>query len=136
MKRFIFPLIATLSGHCLADTSHSKLDSTSYDCNEITVSQQVDDCVKNKLNESNNLLTEELNLFKLRTIQNYKPDPKIGIQYINTVQKAHAAWLTFRNFECKVNAYEIDVGTPAYITTVNSCIILLNENRIKDIKKL
>ena len=74
--------------------------------------------------------------FEKRANQLYAPDPALGKELIDKVRNAQDAWLSFREKNCSVEAFEIQVGTPAYITTVNNCIILMNAERIKVLKKL
>lgn len=74
--------------------------------------------------------------FEKRAKQVYAADPALGKELIDKVRNAQDAWLSFREKNCSVEVFEIQKGTPAYITTMNNCIILMNAERLKALKKL
>ncbi len=106
------------------------------DCSTITSSPQLDDCVRKLLRNSNTVPSKTLGNFKKRTKQIYAGDLKLGNELIKKVQQAQHAWVTYRNLDCHVHAFEMAEGTAAYLTTVNHCIIRMNAERVKMLKKL
>jgi len=131
----VFILLISSSA-CIAQPSNVASTSGEADCSVISVSPQLDACVKMKMLNSNEKLLAEMISFEKRTKELYAPDPKLGKELIDTVREAQDAWLNFREKNCNVEAFEIEKGAPAYITTVNNCIILMNVERIKVLKKL
>ena len=130
MKSLLSLLLVVFSTACMAQS----LDKV--DCSTITISPQLDDCVKKQLKGSNIRLKNELEKFEKRTKQDYAADLKLGKARINKVKQAQKAWVKFRDLNCKVEAFEIEEGTAAHITTVNNCIIRMNAEIIKILEKL
>lgn len=66
----------------------------------------------------------------------YQADPQLGSALIKTVLESQKSWLSYRDKHCKVIAFEIEEGTAAYITIINSCAIELNEKRMEQLSQL
>lgn len=136
MRALSFLLLVLVTASCNAQPDASGQRFESIDCSKVTISPELDDCIKKKAQASNSLLAAELMGFEDRTRRNYAADLKLGNALINKVKEAQKAWVSYRDKNCPVEAFEIEEGTPAYITTVNSCIIRMNDERIKVLKKL
>lgn len=106
------------------------------DCTVIRNSLQLDNCVHKNMMSSNAQLLSEMTSFEKRAKKIYKPDPALGKELIDKVRSAQKAWLSYRQKNCSVEAFEVQEGTAAYITTVNNCIIHMNVERTKVLKKL
>ena len=106
------------------------------DCSSISISPQLDDCVRKQLKKSNILLQNEFENFKKRTKRVYEADLKLGNELIEKVQKAQNAWVTYRDLNCRAEAFEVEERTAAYNTTVNNCTIRMNDERLKILQKL
>ena len=120
----------------LRPPNNDKPSMDKLDCTAISISPQLDACIHNNMLSSNTQLLAEMESFEKRAKQIYAPDHVTGKELINKVSDAQSAWLNFRERNCEVEAFKIQVGTPAYITTVNNCIIFMNEKRIMVLKKL
>ena len=106
------------------------------DCSNITISPQLDACVKQQMQKSNALLLSEMKNFQQRTLRAYAPAPELGKELIDLVRKSQEAWMQFRQLNCRVEAFQIEEGTAAHVTIVNDCIIRMNKQRIEVLKKL
>jgi len=53
---------------------------------------------------------------------------------VKLLEAAHSAWLTFRDAECKEKTFESASGTAALVH-MNACLILINRNRITELKE-
>lgn len=131
----VFLFIISASA-CVAEPTNIKSSTDKLDCTTISISPQLDECIDKQMLSSNARLLAEMGHFEKRAKLVYAPDPALGKELIDKVRNAQDAWLSFREKNCSVEAFEIQVGTPAYITTVNNCIILMNAERIKVLKKL
>lgn len=131
----VFLLVISTSA-CMAQPPNDIASKNEIDCTVISNSLQLDNCVNKKMLNSNALLLAETTRFEKRAKKIYMPDPDLGKELIDKVRNAQDAWLSFREKNCSVEAFEVQEGTPAYITTVNNCIILMNAERIKVLKKL
>ena len=136
MKLLSFFLFIISASACVAQPTNVKPSTDELDCTTISISPQLDKCIHKKMLSSNARLLAEMGSFEKRANQLYAPDPALGKELIDKVRNAQDAWLSFREKNCSVEAFEIQVGTPAYITTVNNCIILMNAERIKVLKEL
>ncbi len=132
MKYVVLLIAMIFNISCLAQNN----DHKRMDCSQATISAELDDCIKDNMNRSNKILKEKLNKFKQQVIQDYQADNQLGKALVNTVLDAQKAWLSFRDKNCKVIAFEIEEGTPAYITTINSCVIEMNDERMKQLNQL
>ena len=54
-------------------------------------------------------------------------------EYINKIKSSQRAWVNFRDKNCEVFSYQIDVGTQAYETSINSCKDKMTQERIKEL---
>lgn len=124
------------AGACVAQPTNIKSSTDEFDCTTISISPQLDECIHKQMLSSNARLLAEMRSFEKRAKHLYAPDPALGKELIDKVRNAQEAWLRFREKNCSVESFEIQVGTPAYITTVNNCIILMNAERIKVLKRL
>lgn len=129
-------LLVVFATSCMAQPPKNNPRTDKLDCTVINTSAQLDACVHKKMVTSNALLLNEFVSFKKRVKRVYAADLKLGNELIEKVRKAQDAWIAFRGKNCSVDAFEVEEGTPAYITTVNNCIIRMNAKRIEELKKL
>jgi len=130
---FLFVFSAT---SCMAQTLKATSLADEPDCTDINTSSQLDDCINKEMTNSKTLLLNEILNFEKRARQVYASDPKLGKELIETVGEAQDAWITFRDRHCKIEAFQIEKEMPAYVTTINSCVIQMNTKRIKELKNL
>lgn len=120
---------------CVAQ-SNNNTSTNDLDCTVIRNSLQLDNCVHKNMLSSNYQLLAEMRSFEKRAKTAYKPDPALGKELIDKVRMAQETWLSFRQKNCEVEAFEVQEGTPAYVTTVNNCVIRMNAERVNVLKKL
>lgn len=130
MKYIILLLTLIANVSCLAENDKS------IDCTRITISAEYDDCIKKKNTVSNRQLEQKISRYEKQINNNYQADPQLGKALIKAVLESQKAWVSYRDTHCKVIAFEIEEGTAAYITTINSCSIELNEVRMEQLNKL
>lgn len=130
-------LLAISATACMAEPSKTtSLVVDDSDCTEIRSSYQIDDCIHKEMMNSNVLLSNALISVEKRVEQAYAADLQLGQELIEIVREAQYAWLGFRDKDCKIQAFEIEKDTPAYVTTINNCVIQMNDNRIEELKNM
>ena len=136
MRLVQFIILLFFITSCMAQPPMTSSVSDELDCSEISASMQLDDCVYKAMMTSNTDLMNELARFEVRAASVYEADPALGKELIDVVRQAQDAWVSFRDTNCRVDAFEVEEGTPAYITTMNNCIIRMNAVRIEELKRL
>jgi len=130
MKYTIILLTLIVSFSCLAQNDGQ------VDCTKITTSAKYDDCIKKNTLESNRQLEQIVSRFEVQVSEDCQADPQLGSALIKTVLESQKSWLSYRDKHCKVIAFEIEEGTAAYITIINSCVIELNEKRMEQLSQI
>jgi uncharacterized protein YecT (DUF1311 family) len=130
MKYVLLLLTLIVNVSCLAQNDEE------IDCAQVTISAQYDDCVKKNTLESNRQLEQLISRFEIHIGKSYQADQQLGRALIKTVLESQKAWISYRDKHCKIIAFEIEEGTAAYITTINSCAIELNEERMAQLSQL
>lgn len=92
------------------------------ECIESTVSQEVDTCAKSARDSADARLNSSYKELMARIKIQYEADPKIGGDFATKLKGSQRAWLKFRDSNCALETFEIEVGQPAYIATVNNCV--------------
>lgn len=129
-------LLVVSATSCMAQPSKTTLLADEFDCTDINTSSQLDDCIHKEIMSSITLLSNEFVSFEKRSKHVYAADPKLGKELIEIVREAQDAWITFRDRNCKIEAFEVEKETLAYITTINNCVIRMNTGRIEKLKNL
>ena len=130
MKYILLLLILIVNVSCLAHNDEK------IDCTHVTISAEYDDCIKKNILESNRQIEQIISRVETHIGKSYQADQQLGRALIKAVLEAQEAWISYRDKHCKIIAFEIEEGTAAYITTINSCAIELNEERIKQLNQL
>lgn len=130
MKYTLILLTLIVSFSCLAQNDEQ------IDCAKITSSAKYDDCIKKNTLESNRQLEQIVSRFEVQVNEAYQADLQLGSDLIKAVLDSQRSWLSYRDKHCKVIAFEIEEGTAAYITIINSCAIELNEKRMEQLSQL
>jgi len=100
-----------------------------FDCANISTSQQVDICAKQaKESADSNLNVSYQKLIK-RVASQYRVDSALRDDYMQKLKESQRAWLKLRDTNCALEAFEVEVGQPAYVTTVNNCIARMSLER-------
>jgi len=130
MKYILLLMILIVNVSCLAQNDEK------IDCTHVTISAQYDDCIKKNTLESNRQLEQIITRVETHIGKSYQADLQLGRALIKTVLESQKAWISYRGKHCKIIAFEIEEGTAAYITTINSCAIELNEERMEQLGQL
>ncbi|UVM38693.1 lysozyme inhibitor LprI family protein [Pseudomonas sp. B21-017] len=125
MNRFIRLLIgAALSGLLGLPTAFAQ-----DDCNEITVSEQIDRCSEVAKDAADSQLNSSYHQLMARLEAQYRAEPETGAAYTAKVKEAQRVWIKLRDANCPLEAFEIKPGTSAYVATVNNCIARMSRER-------
>ncbi|TDN47041.1 uncharacterized protein YecT (DUF1311 family) [Buttiauxella sp. JUb87] len=108
----------------------AKADSV---CDNITVSDQVYTCSKISLEESDASLNNEYKKLLSKVSAEYNSHEELKNEYIKKIKLSQRAWLNFRDKNCEVFSYQIEAGTQAYETSMNSCKDKMTQERTKDL---
>lgn len=130
MKYILLLLILIVNVSCLAKNDEE------IDCAHVTISAEYDDCIKKNTLESNRQLEQIISRLEIHIDKSYQADQQLGKALIKTVLESQKAWVSYRDKHCKIIAFEIEEGTAAYITTINSCAIELNGERMEQLNQL
>lgn len=99
------------------------------DCSEISSSSQVVPCSEVAKNTADSQLNMSYHQLMARLESQYSVDPKLGAEYSAQVKESQRAWIKLRDTNCAVEAFEIEVGKPAYVAVVNNCIAKMSRER-------
>lgn len=99
------------------------------DCSEISSSSQVVPCSEAAKNSADSQLNTSYHQLMARLESQYSVDPKLGAEYSAQVKESQRAWIKLRDTNCAVEAFEIEVGKPAYVAVVNNCIAKMSRER-------
>ncbi len=136
MKLLYILLLVSSAACCMAQPPKNNTVADDFDCTDINVSPELDDCIYKEMINSKTLLSDELLSFEKRAMNIYAADMKLGKELIKIVRGTQDAWITFRDRNCEVEAFQIEKKMPAYVTTINNCVIRMNNKRIEKLKNL
>jgi uncharacterized protein YecT (DUF1311 family) len=99
------------------------------DCNEITISEQIDRCSDVAKNAADSQLNTSYHQLMARLETQYRAEPDTGTAYTAKVKEAQRVWIKLRDANCPLEAFEIKPGTSAFLVTVNNCIARMSRER-------
>ncbi|AMS16973.1 hypothetical protein A3218_22695 [Pseudomonas chlororaphis] len=99
------------------------------ECDNITLSAQVDLCAKEKKDSADAKLNESYKDLISRVRVQYEANSELGGLYLEKLKGTQRAWLKYRDANCDLEAFEVEVGLPAQITIVNNCVARMSEER-------
>ncbi|MBX8529510.1 DUF1311 domain-containing protein [Pseudomonas cichorii] len=105
------------------------LTSAKAECLEASNSQEIDACAKLAKNSADANLNSSYKKLITRIKSQYAVDVKVGDDFTNKLKESQRAWLKLRDTNCALEAFEIEVGQPAYLTTVNNCVAKMSLER-------
>ena len=68
--------------------------------------------------------------------RDYRSNSKLGDEFRSNIKKAQQAWLKYRDANCAVEAFEVEVGTSAHTTTVNVCLARMSRERTQELANI
>ena len=136
MKIISILFVLFTSTSCLAHKTEQFADLSILNCDKVTASSHLDDCINKKMQVSENKLKSVLSTVLKNVETIYLPDPVLGKALAKKIIETQAVWLNFRKLHCQVKAFEVEEGTQAYITSINSCKIRMNYKRINELEHL
>lgn len=109
------------------------LSYANIQCENIKSSDQIYLCSKQSWEISDSNLNKEYKKLLSSVNTQYASHEVLKNEYINKIKSSQRAWVDFRDKNCEVFSYQIEVGTQAYETTMNSCKDKMTQERIKDL---
>ncbi|EOC9629819.1 lysozyme inhibitor LprI family protein [Enterobacter ludwigii] len=107
--------------------------ATDLECNKVQSSDQVYLCSKQSLEASDKKLNQEYReLLKSVSVQ-YSSHERLKDEFIKKIKISQRSWIDFRDKNCEVLSYQIDVGTHAYETSINLCKDKMTQERSKEL---
>ncbi|MFJ7796782.1 lysozyme inhibitor LprI family protein [Pseudomonas sp. NPDC096950] len=104
-------------------------------CGETSTSQQVDVCAKLAKDAADADLNSSYKKLLNRVKTQYEADQNMGDSFMTKLKESQRAWLKLRDTNCALEAFEIEAGQPAYVTTVNNCIARMSMERSNYLNK-
>jgi uncharacterized protein YecT (DUF1311 family) len=105
-------------------------------CHNITTSEQVFLCSKNKREKADKYLNEQYLLLLSKINSVYVNDDLLKQEFLNKTKMAQRAWLKFRDANCEIYSFQIDSKTQAYQTSLNECITKMSESRGRELSEI
>ncbi|PTT32802.1 lysozyme inhibitor LprI family protein [Pseudomonas sp. HMWF021] len=99
------------------------------DCANISTSQQVDVCAKHAKESADAKLNSSYKDLIKRVGSQYQADANLHDEFMKKLKESQRAWLKLRDTNCALEAFEVEVGQPAYVTTVNNCVARMSLDR-------
>ncbi|AJF73794.1 hypothetical protein TE10_17825 [Raoultella ornithinolytica] len=103
-------------------------------CDNIQVSDQVYQCSKQSLETNDAKLNQEYKKILGSINTRYSSHVELRDEYIKKIKISQRAWVDFRDKNCEVLSYQIDAGTQAYETSMNTCKDKMTQERIKELE--
>ncbi|MGR6734879.1 lysozyme inhibitor LprI family protein [Pseudomonas chlororaphis] len=98
-------------------------------CKNIVASQQIDMCAKAAMESADSQLNISYKKLMARVKSQYQVDPAQGEKFIAKLKESQRSWIKLRDTDCPLEAFEIEVGKPAYETTISNCIARMSLER-------
>lgn len=122
LNRFVFALIGALLLPVSAVYAQD-------DCTQVSSSLEMLPCSESAKKSADTQLNVSYQQLMARLETQYRADPALGSAYAAKVKESQRAWLKLRDSNCPLEAFEIETGQPAYVTTVNLCIARMSRDR-------
>lgn len=102
-------------------------------CQDITVSDQVFLCAKNKKDAVDEYLNEQYQSLLSKVNSEYANDDLLKREFLSKIKTAQRNWLKFRDTNCELYSFQIDTKSQAYQTSLNECIAKMSESRGREL---
>ncbi|KPY61601.1 lysozyme inhibitor LprI family protein [Pseudomonas syringae] len=106
------------------------------ECINSGTSQEVDACAKAEKNTADARLNDSYKKLIARAQGQYRSDARLGDQFKANLKDSQRAWLKLRDTNCPLEAFEIEVGQAAYLTTINNCVAGMSLERAAYLDKI
>ncbi|WP_088236271.1 lysozyme inhibitor LprI family protein [Pseudomonas viridiflava] len=106
------------------------------DCINSGTSQEVDACAKAEKNTADARLNDSYKKLIARAQRQYRSDARLGDEFKAKLKESQRAWLKLRDTNCPLEAFEIEVGQAAYLTTINNCVAGMSLERAAYLDKV
>lgn len=106
-------------------------DPISESCKEIVNSQQIFECSAYEKERADKALNDQYRSLLKRVGRQYKSNKTLGDEYIQRIKESQRLWIKLRGANCALETFQIEIGTQAYETTLNSCIARMSDERSK-----
>lgn len=105
-------------------------------CARIEASQQIAQCAEYIKERSDKLLNLSYKATLDRIRHQYKQAPSLADQYISLLREAQRNWITLRDADCKLEAFEIEETAEAHQVTIDNCIARMSTDRENYLKRI
>lgn len=129
VNRFVFTLLASL----LLPVSAAYAQD---DCSNVTSSLEMVPCSEKAKKAADAQLNVSYKQLMTRLESDYRTDPALGAEYAAKVKESQRAWLKLRDANCPLEAFEIEVGKPAFVAVSNLCITRMSRERSAYLDKI
>lgn len=99
------------------------------DCKVISVSWQVDVCVKADREKADAKLNASYKKLMARFESQQKRDPEQGKAFMAIARESQRAWIKLRDTTCPLEATDIDPDAVMHSTSINSCVARMSLER-------
>nr|WP_244998693.1 lysozyme inhibitor LprI family protein [Pseudomonas viridiflava] len=106
------------------------------ECINSGTSQEVDSCAKAEKNTADARLNDSYKKLIARAQRQYRSDARLGDEFKAKLKESQRAWLKLRDTNCPLEAFEIEVGQAAYLTTINNCVAGMSLERAAYLDKV
>lgn len=79
-------------------------------------------------------LNQEYKKLLLSINARYSSHIELKNEYVKKIKLSQRAWVDFRDKNCEVLSYQIDAGTQAHETSMNTCKDKMTQERVKDLE--
>lgn len=105
------------------------------DCSRITLGAQVERCAQLDKDRADAALNASYQALLGRLQHQYQSQPLLEQDYLGKLKNAQRAWIKYRDTSCVVEAFEVQPGTPAHTTLINTCVSRLSRERARDLDR-
>lgn len=132
----VFKVASVLVFSILVAQSASARNTKLNSCDNVSTSQQVFECSKEQRSAADLKLNEEYKSLQDRIRSQYRANTALMNELLTNVKNAQIAWISFRDKNCALYAFEIEPSKPAYKTTINNCFAKMSVDRGTELKSL
>lgn len=125
MKKTLYATAIIITTPLFGSAQEAIIDS----CQNPTNSNQIFECSEKERSSADRKLNESYKKLLTRVEKQYTTSPELKKQLTQEIRKSQRTWITLRDIDCNLEAFQIETRSQAYETTVNKCIARLSEAR-------
>lgn len=102
-------------------------------CTDIISSDQVYLCAENKKSAADKYLNKLYSEFLAKINAEYANDDVLKKELIDNIKTSQRDWIKFRDSNCMLYSFQIEINSPAHQTAINECVVRMSESRGKEL---